>query len=136
VKLQLALDHFDSIQQAISLLVEVVDLVDIVEVGTPMIIQEGVNFAKQIMVDLISVSDIQTRSSEVDALGVDYICAHTAFDMQGTEEEIRAEVRQRIDALAPGGGYVLSTCNVIVNAPPENIVAMFDEARTYGRHDK
>jgi len=53
---------------------------------------------------------------------------------EGTEEDIRAEVRRRIDAFAPGGGYILSTCNTIVNAPPENVVAMFDEARTYGRY--
>lgn len=55
---------------------------------------------------------------------------------EGSEEDIRAEVRRRIDAFAPGGGYVLSTCNVIVRPPVENIVAMFDEARTYGRYDR
>lgn len=53
---------------------------------------------------------------------------------EGSEAETRAEVRRRIDALAPGGGYVLSTSNHILGAPPENVVAMFDEARTYGAY--
>jgi uroporphyrinogen decarboxylase len=53
---------------------------------------------------------------------------------EGTEADIRAEVRCRIDALAQGGGYVLSTCNVIVDPPLGNIVALFDEARSYGRY--
>ena len=67
----------------------------------------------------------------------DRLIFHGAVDQpaqEGSEEDIRAEVRKRINALAPGGGYVLSTCNHILNAPPENVVAMFDEARTYGRY--
>lgn len=53
---------------------------------------------------------------------------------EGTEMDIREEVRKRINAFAPGGGYILSTCNHIMAAPAENIVAMFDEAFTYGRY--
>jgi uroporphyrinogen decarboxylase len=67
----------------------------------------------------------------------DQIIFHGAVDQkpqEGTEEEIRAEVRRRIDALAPGGGYVLSTCNVIVDPPLRNIVALFEEAREYGKY--
>jgi uroporphyrinogen decarboxylase len=67
----------------------------------------------------------------------DQVVFHGAIDQpaqEGSEEDIRAEVRKRIDALAPGGGYVLSTCNHILGAPPENVVAMFEEARTYGRY--
>ena len=67
----------------------------------------------------------------------DQVIFHGGVDQkpqEGTEEGIRAEVRRRIDAFAPGGGYILTTCNTIVNAPPENVVALFDEARTYGRY--
>jgi uroporphyrinogen decarboxylase len=69
----------------------------------------------------------------------DRLIFHGAIEQkpqEGTQEDIRAEVRRRIDALAPGGGYVLSTCNVIVNPPLENIVAMFDEAKRYGQYSK
>jgi uroporphyrinogen decarboxylase len=67
----------------------------------------------------------------------DQLIFHGAVDQkpqEGTEGDIRAEVRRRIDALGPGGGYVLSTSNVIVDPPLENIVALFDEAREYGRY--
>lgn len=67
----------------------------------------------------------------------DRLIFHGAVDQkpqEGTEQDIRAEVQRRIDALAPGGGYVLSTSNVIVDPPLENIVALFDEARSHGRY--
>jgi uroporphyrinogen decarboxylase len=43
------------------------------------------------------------------------------------------EVKQRIEAFASGGGFVLASCNHMVNVPPENILAMFATAREYGR---
>jgi uroporphyrinogen decarboxylase len=50
----------------------------------------------------------------------------------GTPAEVRAEVRRRIADLAPGGGFVFNPVhNIQPNVPPENIVAMFDEARKY-----
>jgi uroporphyrinogen decarboxylase len=50
----------------------------------------------------------------------------------GTADEVRAEVRRIIDILAPGGGFVLNSVhNIQDDVPAKNIVAMFDEARTY-----
>ena len=52
----------------------------------------------------------------------------------GTPEEVRSEVRTRIEHLAPGGGYVLgSVHNIQAEVPPENITAMFDSALEHGR---
>lgn len=62
---------------------------------------------------------------------------HGAVDqkpVEGSEEEVRAEVRRRIDALAPGGGYILATSNVIVDPPTSNIPIIFEEARKYGKY--
>lgn len=54
---------------------------------------------------------------------------------KGTTEEVRAEVRQRIGDLAPGGGYVLCPVhNLQPDVPPENVIAMYDEARLSGRY--
>ena len=41
-----------------------------------------------------------------------------------------------LDILMPGGGYLLSPGHpsLQMDVPPENIVAMFDEGRTYGRY--
>jgi uroporphyrinogen decarboxylase len=51
----------------------------------------------------------------------------------GTPEDVRNEVRTRIKHLAPGGGYILATVhNIQPGVPPENIVAMFDEAVKFG----
>jgi hypothetical protein len=51
----------------------------------------------------------------------------------GTPEEVRAEVRERIRALAPGGGYVLNPIhNVQPGTPVENLLAMLEALREYG----
>ena len=62
----------------------------------------------------------------------DQLVFHGGVDQK--PQEGRAEVRKRIDALASGGGFILSTCNNILGAPPANIVAMLEEAKTYGRY--
>jgi uroporphyrinogen decarboxylase len=70
----------------------------------------------------------------------DKVCFHGGIDNQkvlpfGTPGEVRAEVRHSIDALAPDAtGYILAPChNIQAVSPVENIVAMYDEAFTYGR---
>lgn len=53
----------------------------------------------------------------------------------GKPEEVREEVRPRISDLAPGGGYVLALVhNMPSEVPPENVCAMFEEAKEYGRY--
>lgn len=50
----------------------------------------------------------------------------------GTPAEIRAQVRERLDVLAQGGGYVFNTIhNIMGNVKPENIAAAFEAAREY-----
>ena len=54
---------------------------------------------------------------------------------QGTPEEVRLEVRKRITDLGSGGGYVLCPVhNLQPDVPPENVLAMYDEARRFGRY--
>jgi uroporphyrinogen decarboxylase len=54
---------------------------------------------------------------------------------RGTPEEVREEVRRRIRDLAPGGGYILASVHCIQpDVPPENLIAMFDEAMISGRY--
>jgi uroporphyrinogen decarboxylase len=53
----------------------------------------------------------------------------------GSIEEVREEVRQRIRELGPGGGYVLSSVHsILVDVPPENVLAMADACREYGAY--
>ncbi len=52
---------------------------------------------------------------------------------RATPEEIRDHVRQNIEALAPGGGFVFAAVHDIqANVPPENIVAMWEAWREHG----
>jgi uroporphyrinogen decarboxylase len=53
----------------------------------------------------------------------------------GTPEQVRDGVKELIDAYAPGGGYILAPSHQFQpDIPPENIVAMYDTAREYGRY--
>ena len=140
MKLQLALDSSNG-QEARRILEKVSDLVDIVEIGTPLIMKEGVKVVaeikhvypelevladlkimdagdieakigfeagadivtvlgvahdvtirravnqarilnKKVMVDLIAVGNVRERIDQIDAMGPDYCCVHTAFDLQ------------------------------------------------------
>ena len=54
---------------------------------------------------------------------------------RGTPEEVRAEVRQRIHDLAPGGGYAVSSSNSVPEYVPfANFNAMREATFEYGRY--
>ena len=53
----------------------------------------------------------------------------------GTADDVRREVRRRIGDLGPGGGYVLAAVHAIQpDVPPENVVALYEEALVAGRY--
>lgn len=46
---------------------------------------------------------------------------------EGTPDEVKEHVRERIAILAPGGGFVFQQVhNILAYVPPENVIAMFD----------
>ena len=50
----------------------------------------------------------------------------------GTPEDVREEVKQRIDIFGEGGGFVFNTVhNVVPNTPLDNLLAMFEVIREY-----
>ncbi len=50
----------------------------------------------------------------------------------GTPEEVRKMVLERLEIFAPGGGYVFNTVhNILPEVPPENIVTMFNAIREF-----
>ena len=50
----------------------------------------------------------------------------------GTPEEVRAQVRERIEIFAPGGGFVFAPVhNLQYGVPVENIMAMLDELQKH-----
>jgi uroporphyrinogen decarboxylase len=91
------------------------------------------------------LNPLQWACVDMDLAGLkgdygDRLCFHGGVDNQrvlpfGTPEEVRAEVRHCIDALASDGrGYILAPChNIQAVSPLENITAMYDEAWRYGK---
>ena len=50
----------------------------------------------------------------------------------GTPEEVRRMVLERLEIFSPGGGYIFNTVhNILPEVPPENIVAMFNAIREF-----
>lgn len=139
-KLQIALDSLLR-DQASELSDQICDVIDIIEVGTPMIVRDGLHtvsdikkkhphltvladtkivdggsiecedacragadiitvlaladnstvtgvietahkYGRKVMADLINVRNIPKRAAELLTMGIDYICVHTAFDVQ------------------------------------------------------
>jgi hypothetical protein len=52
----------------------------------------------------------------------------------GSREKIANRVKYLIDNCAPGGGYMLASSGTIEVAKRENVEAMFETARTYGKN--
>ena len=97
----------------------------------------------EIIPDLIEVgvnvlNPIQTSSNGMDAHRLkqaygEAIAFHGAIEkLGGSREACIAEVKEKIDALASGGGYVVASCNHMIDVAPENIMALFETAREYG----
>lgn len=54
---------------------------------------------------------------------------------RGTPAEVKAEVRRRIEDLAPGGGFIFNTVhNIQADVPPQNIVAMWEALQEFGNY--
>lgn len=185
MELQLALDLVN-ISEAKEVVQEVQEYIDIVEIGTPVVINEGLKAVKeikeafpslkvladlkimdagayevmkaseagasiitilgatndstikgaveeakkqgtQILVDMINVKNLEQRAKEVDALGVDYICVHTGYDLQA-EGETPFEQLQTIKRVvknaktAVAGGIKLDTLPEVVQSQPDLVI--------------
>jgi len=85
-----------------------------------------------------------------DVAGMDYrkikaefgarITFHGAISIQktlpyGSPEDVRNEVKDRKEKLAPGGGYIFCTAhNIQIDTPMENIKALFAAYRDFGEY--
>jgi uroporphyrinogen decarboxylase len=88
-------------------------------------------------VDILNPLQANAKGMAPDELKKEFggkLCFHGSLDTQrtlpfGTEEEVRREVRDRVETLSPGGGFILSPAhNFQKNTPLANIIAMYDEA--------
>jgi uroporphyrinogen decarboxylase len=100
----------------------------------PDLIEAGVDILNPVQVSARGMDTAELKRDFGDALtfwggGVDTqrVLPH------GTSQQVRDEVRRRIDELAPGGGFVFAAVhNIQADVPPENVEAMWQALREYG----
>jgi len=51
----------------------------------------------------------------------------------GTKQQVIDEAKRLIDIMAPGGGFIFNTDAGFDHAKPENVEAMFDTVKNYGK---
>ncbi|MGE5360250.1 MAG: uroporphyrinogen decarboxylase family protein [Bacteroidales bacterium] len=102
----------------------------------PMLLDEGVQ-----ILNPVQVSARGMDTAELKRLYGDRLCFWGGgVDTQrvlpyGTRQQVRDEVRRRIDDLAPGGGFVFTTIhNTQADVPPENYMAMWEALQEFGRY--
>ena len=95
----------------------------------PQLIEAGTNVLNPIQTSAAGMDPARLKA----AYGKE-LCFHGAIDIQqtlvtGTPDDVRAEVRSRIETLGPEG-YILAPSHTLQpDTPPENLVAMYDEVR-------
>jgi uroporphyrinogen decarboxylase len=68
------------------------------------------------------------------------LCFHGSMDIQqtmpqGSPDDVRTEVRQRMEAGKGGGGFIVCTAhNLLPDVPVDNILALYDAIRDYGAY--
>ena len=117
------------------------DIITVLAVSDNATISEVISVAheagREVMVDLMNMSDIPARSRELVALGADYIAVHTAFDVQAQGRTPLGDLRELVGAIEPSraavaGGVKQSTVASYVALEPGIIIA---GAALYGAPD-
>jgi uroporphyrinogen decarboxylase len=100
----------------------------------PDLIEIGVDILQSIQPTSVGMDSFELKRD----FGKDLVF-HGAIDIQyalpGTIKMLDTEVRKRIAALAPSGGYILSTANNVQDdTPAENLAYLFKAAKEYGHY--
>jgi len=91
------------------------------------------------------LQSLQPEASDMDPWELkaefgDRLAFHGGISIQrtlpfGTPEDVRSEVRDRVEALASGGGYILCTAhNIQADTPLENVQALLRAYKDLGRY--
>ena len=68
----------------------------------------------------------------------DVACISGSFNTNllqfGKPEQVRDEAKRLLDICAPGGGFIFMTGSGLSHVKKENVVAMFETVRTYGKY--
>ncbi len=101
----------------------------------PSFIDMGIDFINPVQVSAANMDPQRLKAEYGDKIGFWGGIDTTRVLPFGTPDSVAADVRQRLRDLAGGGGYVLAAVhNLQPDVPAENIVAMYDAGRTFGRY--
>ena len=101
----------------------------------PDLIECGLDVLNPIQPDVHDMDRRELKRSFGDRLSF-----HGSISIQrtlpfGTPDDVRNEVRERFETLAPGGGFIFCTAhNIQADTPTENVVALFEAYRAFGRY--
>jgi len=99
----------------------------------PDFITMGVNVLHPIEPKAMDINEVKARYGDRLALFGNIDLGYTL--VRGTPDEVRAEVRQRIKDLAPGGGYAVGSSNTVARyVPVPNFNAMREATFEYGTY--
>lgn len=99
----------------------------------PDLIEAGVDILNPVQVSAKDMDPVDLKKEFGDALtfwggGID---TQRVLPF-GTPQEVRDEVKRRIEELAPGGGFIFNTIhNIQADVPPQNIEAMLETFKEY-----
>lgn len=104
----------------------------------PDLIEVGVDILNPVQVSAAGMGSKELKKE----FGNDIVFWGGGVDTQrilplGTVEEVKEEVKRRIEDLMPGGGFIFNTVhNIQADVPPENIMAMWEALQEYGIYKK
>ena len=107
------------------------DVVTVLGVAGDITIRQCLQAARdldaEIMIDMIAVQNIEERISELEEMGVHYICLHHSKDMQNEHKDFkgyfsRLQKQVRKSRLAVAGGICKENVSYFVDMHPEIIV--------------
>ena len=102
----------------------------------PDLIEIGLDILNPVQVSAVGMDSAELKRE----FGTDLVFWGGGVDTQrvlpfGTPDEVRAEVRRRLEDLMPGGGFVFNTVhNIQGDVPTENLMAMWETLQEYGRY--
>ena len=82
---------------------------------------------RQILVDMIALHDVPARAMEIEPFGADFICVHTAADVQGSGNNPLKELQMINSAvkktkIAVAGGIKLNTLPEVIKYNPAIVI--------------
>lgn len=98
-------------------------------------IDQGISIIDTLQPEAANMSPAYLKTKWGDKLTF-HGCISTAGPVAyGTVEEVRRNVRETLEIMMPGGGYCLAPTHCLQdNSPTENVLAMYDTAREFGRY--